>query len=104
MTITRWIPTLKQQRRVIARLGRIGTCLLDAATGTTTCTPPDSDLPQLAAWVIGLVVIVGVGLRQAEGDSCDLGGTVDSRAWIGGRGRRVDHVSSPDRRAVLLVA
>jgi hypothetical protein len=42
--------------------GHIGACLLDAVTGEIGCTPSDTDVPQLAVWLIGIAAIVGVGL------------------------------------------
>jgi hypothetical protein len=42
--------------------GHIGACLLDAVTGQLGCTPPDTDVPQVAAWLIGVALILGVGL------------------------------------------
>jgi hypothetical protein len=77
---------LKKHRRAIARVAAallawsaviafawfikgegIGACLVDQATGQTNCPSPDSDLPQLAAWLVGAIVILGVGLVWSRG-------------------------------------
>jgi hypothetical protein len=49
-----------------AKGGHIGTCLPNALTGEVSCPSPDSDVPQLAAWVIGVVLILGVGVVLAR--------------------------------------